>query len=73
MQNWPLANYELEQIRASDPDTQRRLFANNDEVKDIRDAMTPAADDLGRAIKAKDAAEVREGVEQADRRLQHLS
>ncbi len=53
VQNWPLANYELEQIRASIR-LAETLFPNSD--KSNMDTMKPAAEDLDKAIKAKDAA-----------------
>jgi cytochrome c553 len=53
VQNWPLANYELEQIRAS-IDLAKTLYPNSD--KSDMDTMMPAADDLEKAIKAKNAA-----------------
>jgi len=53
VQNWPLANYELEQIRASIR-LAKTLFPDSD--KSNMDTMKPAAEDLDRAIKAKDAA-----------------
>jgi len=53
VQNWPLANYELEQIRAS-VDTAKTLYPNN--AKSNMESMAPAAEDLDKAIKAKDAA-----------------
>jgi cytochrome c553 len=53
VQNWPLANYELEQIRASIR-LAKTLFPDSD--KSNMDAMRPAAEDLDKAIKAKDAA-----------------
>ncbi len=53
VQNWPLANYELEQIRASIR-LAKTLFPNSD--KSNMDTMKPAAEDLDKAIKAKDAA-----------------
>jgi cytochrome c553 len=52
VQNWPLANYELEQIRASIR-LAKTLFPDSD--KSNMDTMKPAAEDLDRAIKAKDA------------------
>ncbi len=52
VQNWQLANYELEQIRAS-IDIAKTLYPNSD--KSDMDTMRPAADDLEKAIKAKDA------------------
>jgi cytochrome c553 len=51
VQNWPLANYELTQIRAS-IDRAQRLYPNN--TKSNMTVMTPAADELENAIKAKD-------------------
>jgi hypothetical protein len=51
VQNWPLANYELAQIRDAIADTER-LFANNSRAK--MSMMTPPTDDLADAIKAKD-------------------
>jgi cytochrome c553 len=53
VQNWPLANYELTQIRANIVDA-KRLYPNNS--KSDMSAMNPAADDLGKAIEAKDTA-----------------
>jgi hypothetical protein len=53
VQNWPLANYELEQIRAS-IGLSKTLYPDSD--KSNMDTMRPAADDLDKAIKAKDAA-----------------
>jgi cytochrome c553 len=53
VQNWPLANYELEQIRAS-ISLSKTLYPDSD--KSNMDTMRPAADDLDKAIKAKDAA-----------------
>jgi hypothetical protein len=53
VQNWPLANYELEQIRAS-MRLARTLYP--DRAESNMDSMKPAAEDLGNAIKAKDAA-----------------
>jgi cytochrome c553 len=53
VQNWPLANYELEQIRASIR-LAKTLFPDSD--KSNMDTMKPAADDLEKAIRAKDAA-----------------
>ena len=50
--NWPLAKYELAQIRASAADAIKyypHVPAANMEK------MTPAADDVGRAIEAKDS------------------
>jgi Cytochrome C' len=53
VQNWPLANYELTQIRANIVDA-KRLYPNNS--KSNMTMMNPAADDLSKAIEAKDAA-----------------
>jgi len=53
VQNWPLANYELTQIRANIVDA-RRLYPNNS--KSDMTMMSPAGDELGKAIEAKDAA-----------------
>ena len=53
VQNWPLANYELEQIRASIR-IAKSLYPDSD--KSNMDTMRPAAEDLDKAIKAKDAA-----------------
>ena len=53
VQNWPLANYELEQIRASIR-LAKSLFPDSD--KSNMDTMKPAAEDLDKAINAKDAA-----------------
>ena len=52
VQNWPLANYELTQIRNVVADT-ARLYANKGGSK-MASMMTPATDDLDDAIKAKD-------------------
>jgi hypothetical protein len=52
VQNWPLANYELAQIRDAIVDT-KRIYANNGGSN--MSTMTPAADDLDEAIKAKDS------------------
>jgi cytochrome c553 len=53
VQNWPLANYELEQIRAS-ISLSKTLYPDSD--KSNMDTMKPVADDLDKAIKAKDSA-----------------
>ncbi|HEY1783771.1 MAG TPA: hypothetical protein VGG79_25650 [Roseiarcus sp.] len=53
VQNWPLANYELIQIRANVVDA-KRLYPNNS--KSDMTMMNPAADELGKAIEAKDTA-----------------
>ena len=52
VENWPLANYELAQIRIS-IDRARRLYPNN--VQSNMAMMTPAADEVDNAIKAKDS------------------
>jgi hypothetical protein len=54
VQNWPLANYELSQIRANIADA-RRLYPNKSESKNMSMMIAPA-DDLDDAIKAKDSA-----------------
>jgi hypothetical protein len=51
VQNWRLADYELMQIRAS-MDRAQRLYPNS--KKSNMQTMTPAADELANAIKAKD-------------------
>ena len=53
VQNWPLANYELVQIRASIKDVQN-LYPNNN-ARDMSTMMTPEADELDNAIKEKDS------------------
>ena len=53
VQNWPLANYELTQIRVAIADV-KRFYANNGGSN--MSVMTQAADDLDDAIKAKDSA-----------------
>jgi hypothetical protein len=53
VQNWPLANYELMQIRDSIEDARR--FYPNHSSSDMS-AMSPVADELDNAIKAKDSA-----------------
>ena len=53
VQNWPLANYELAQIRANIVDA-RKLYPDNS--KSDMSMMTPPADELDEAIKAKDSA-----------------
>jgi len=53
VQNWPLANYELAQIRANIVDA-KKLYPNKSESN--MSTMTPPADDLDDAIKAKDGA-----------------
>ena len=53
VQNWPLANYELTQIRANIVDA-KKLYPNKSESN--MSTMTPPADDLDDAIKAKDSA-----------------
>ena len=54
MQNWPLANYELAQIR-TDIDDAKSLHANNG-GSDLT-TMIPACVEIDRAIKAKDSRE----------------
>jgi hypothetical protein len=51
VENWPLANYELAQIRTS-IDRAKRLYPNN--VQSNMTMMTPPADEVENAIKAKD-------------------
>jgi cytochrome c553 len=53
VQNWPLANYELTQIRANIADA-KRLYPNNSQSN--MSVMTPPADELDQAIEAKDSA-----------------
>jgi cytochrome c553 len=53
VQNWPLANYELAQIRANIVDA-KRLYPNKSESN--MSMMAEPADDLDDAIKAKDSA-----------------
>jgi hypothetical protein len=53
VQNWPLANYELAQIRANIVDA-KKFYPNKSESN--MSMMTPPADDLDDAIKAKDSA-----------------
>ncbi len=52
VQNWPLANYECTQIRASIDDA-KSLYPNNPSSN--MTMMAPAADELHDAIKAKDS------------------
>ena len=52
VQNWPLANYELAQIRAG-IDEAIRLYPNSSASN--MTMMAPAADEVEDAIKAKDA------------------
>ena len=58
VQNWPLANYELAQIRASIEDA-RNLYPNNNASN--MSTMTPVADELDSAIKAKDSVKFSHG------------
>jgi cytochrome c553 len=58
VENWPLANYELEQIRASIR-LAKTLYP--DRAESNMDSMKPAADDLDKAIQAKDAAKFTSG------------
>ncbi len=51
VRNWPLASYELAQIRTS-IDRAKRLYPNN--VESNMTMMAPAADEVDNAIKAKD-------------------
>ena len=51
VQNWPLANYELSQIRAAIVDT-KRFYADQGDSKMA--IMTEPTDELDAAIKAKD-------------------
>jgi hypothetical protein len=53
VQNWALAKYECGQIRSSIEDA-KNLYPNNPSSN--MTMMTPAADDLDDAIKAKDSA-----------------
>ena len=53
VRNWPLANYELAQIRAS-IDRARTLYPNS--VESNMTMMMPVADEVENAIKAKDSA-----------------
>jgi hypothetical protein len=48
VQNWPLANYELAQIRTS-IDNAKKLYPNNNTLD--MTAMTPATDEVDNAIK----------------------
>jgi hypothetical protein len=52
VQNWPLASYELAQIRASIEDVQ--TLYQNDNARTMSTMMTPVTDELDSAIKAKD-------------------
>ena len=51
VQNWPLANYELGQIRQAIADA-KRVYANKGDSKMA--AMSEPTDELDQAIKAKD-------------------
>ena len=53
VENWPLANYELAQIRTS-IDRAMRLYPNN--LKSNMTMMPPAVDEVDNAIKAKDSS-----------------
>ena len=53
VQNWLLANYELAQIRANIVSA-KKLYPNKSELN--MSTMSPPADDLDDAIKAKDSA-----------------
>jgi hypothetical protein len=52
VQNWPLANYELAQIRANIVDA-KKLYPNKSESN--MSMMMPPTDDLDDAIKSKDS------------------
>jgi cytochrome c553 len=55
VQNWPLANYELAQIRDAIVDTER-LYANKGGSNmSMTKTMEPPTEDLADAIKAKDS------------------
>ena len=56
--NWPLANYELAQIRTSIEDA-KILYPDNDASN--MSTLTPVADELDSAIKAKDSIEFSRG------------
>jgi cytochrome c553 len=58
VQNWPLANYELAQIRASIEDA-KNLYPNNSTPN--MSTMAPVADELDSAIKAKDSLKFSQG------------
>jgi hypothetical protein len=51
VENWPLANYELAQIRTG-IDRAKRLYPNN--VQSNMTMMTPETDEVENAIKARD-------------------
>ena len=70
VQNWPLANYELEQIRASIR-IAKSLYPDSD--KSNMDTMRPAAEDLDKAIKGERCGQFHERVWQTHHRLQRLS
>ncbi len=53
VQNWPLANYELAQIRVNIVNA-KKLYPDKSESN--MSMMSPATDDLDDAIKAKDSA-----------------
>lgn len=56
VQNWPLASYELAQIRAAN-DRAQRLYPNS--AKSNMTMMTPTTDEVENAIKAKDSVKFR--------------
>ena len=58
VQNWPLANYELAQIRDVIDDA-KRLHPNNADSN--MTMMTPATDDVENAIKTKDSVKFASG------------
>jgi cytochrome c553 len=53
VENWPLANYELGQIRQAIADA-KRVYANKGDSKSDMAAMSEPSDELDQAIKAKD-------------------
>ena len=57
VQNWPLANYELAQIRTS-IDRARRLYPNT--VQSNTTMMTPPTEEVEAAIKAEDSVKFSE-------------
>ena len=54
VQNWPLAHYELGQIRQAIADA-KRVYANKGDSKSDMGAMSEPTDELDQAIKAKDS------------------
>jgi cytochrome c553 len=57
VKNWPLANYELTQIRTG-IDRARRLYSNN--AQSNMTMMAPELDEVANAIKAKDTVKFSE-------------